>query len=340
MGTREASHAGSWYEDNPDELSSQLDEFLNQVPATLDDDSLPVPGARVIIAPHAGYTYSGPCAAWAYKALDLSSAKRVFILGPSHTYYLRGCALTTFDKYETPFGDLVVDKTTTTALRDTGRFSNMPPRLDTDEHSLEMHIPYLWKRLEQTLGDDDSKYPPIVPILVGDGSEEEEKAFGRLLAGYLKDPETAWIVSSDFCHWGSRFSYRPEFSEGVIRDIDAPRSHGTKQEVLEAKPDWSKAAKNPKDPEIHEVIKVLDEMAMDAVETGAHSEFYKVVQGTRNTVCGRHPIGVMMAALEAVAKEVGEERKGNFKFVQYQRSSLVKKQHDSSVSYASAYAVV
>ena len=51
MGTREASHAGSWYEDDAGELSSQLDNFLGQVPATLDEHSLPVPGARVIIAP-------------------------------------------------------------------------------------------------------------------------------------------------------------------------------------------------------------------------------------------------------------------------------------------------
>ncbi|KAL2134309.1 hypothetical protein VTI74DRAFT_506 [Chaetomium olivicolor] len=340
MGTREASHAGSWYEDDPAELSAQLDEFLSRVPAALNDGSLPVPGARVIIAPHAGYTYSGPCAAWAYKALDLSAAKRVFVLGPSHTYYLRGCALSTFNKYETPFGDLVVDKATTAELRDTGRFSNMPPQRDVDEHSLEMHIPYLWKRLEQTFGDDSSKYPPIIPILVGDGSEEEEKSFGQLLSRYLKDPTTAWIVSSDFCHWGSRFSYRPEFQDGLIRDIDAPRSRSSKREVLEAKPDWTKSAKNPEAPEIHEVIKVLDQMAMDAVETGAHSDFYKVIQDTRNTVCGRHPIGVMMAALEAFAKEAPAERKGKFKFVQYQRSNLVKKHHDFSVSYASAYAVV
>ncbi|KXX74573.1 Protein MEMO1 [Madurella mycetomatis] len=115
MGTREASHAGSWYEDDAGELSSQLDKFLDSVPATLDDSGLPIPGARVIIAPHAGYSYSGPCAAWAYKALDLSAAKRVFVLGPSHTYYLRGCALTTFDKYATPFGDLIVDKATTSS---------------------------------------------------------------------------------------------------------------------------------------------------------------------------------------------------------------------------------
>ncbi|KAK3989696.1 MEMO1 family [Cladorrhinum sp. PSN332] len=337
MTTREASHAGSWYDDDDQELSSQLDEFLSGVPDTLNDNNLPVPGARVIIAPHAGYSYSGPCAAWAYKALDLGAAKRVFVLGPSHTYYLRGCALTTFSKYATPFGDLVVDKATTNELRQTGKFSDMPPRRDVDEHSLEMHIPFLWKRLEQTFGKDPSKYPPIVPILVGDGTEEEEKAFGQLLAPYLKDPSTAWIVSSDFCHWGSRFSYRPHYSEGGIKDLDAPRSK--KHEILNVNPDWGELANGPEGPAIHQVIKVLDELAMEAVETGAHGEFYKVIQDTHNTVCGRHPIGVMMATLEAAAKDGLEEGKGKFKFVQYQRSSLVKKAFDSSVSYASAYAV-
>lgn len=51
MGTREASHAGSWYEEDAEELSSQLDKFLARVPATLDNSDLPVPGARVIVAP-------------------------------------------------------------------------------------------------------------------------------------------------------------------------------------------------------------------------------------------------------------------------------------------------
>lgn len=269
----------------------------------------------------------------------MSKAKRVFVLGPSHTYYLRGCALTTFEKYETPFGDLVVDRATTAELKKTGRFSDMPRSHDVDEHSLEMHLPYLWKRLEQTF-DDPSQYPPIIPILVGNASEEEEKGWGELLSKYLKDPETAWIISSDFCHWGTRFSYRPIFYEGAIRDMDNSRGQTSKSAVLPVSPDWSTAAKDPENPEIHEVIKVLDQMAMDAVESGSHSEFYKVIRETRNTVCGRHPIGVIMAALEVVAKERSEEGKLKPKFVQYQRSNLVKKTHDFSVSYASAYVIV
>ncbi|KAK0750379.1 MEMO1 family [Schizothecium vesticola] len=334
MGTREASHAGSWYEDDPDQLSSQLDEFLGRVPETLDGSNLPIPKARVIIAPHAGYSYSGPCAAWAYKALDLRSAKRVFILGPSHTYYLRGCALTTFDKYGTPFGDLTVDKATTSALKQTGQFSNMTRTGDVAEHSLEMHLPYLWKRLEQTFGEDSANFPPIVPILVGDASCEQEKAFGALFAPFIKNPENAFIVSSDFCHWGSRFDYRPHYADGLVRNMDGRRGE------LELKSERLEEMAGSQTLPIHEVIRVLDEMAMDAVKTGVHTDFYKTVQKTQNTVCGRHPIGVVVAALELLMKEGLEGGKGLFKFVQYQRSSLVKSKQDSSVSYVSAYAVV
>jgi MEMO1 family protein len=75
MGTREASHAGSWYSASGSTLTAQLDEWLSQVPDELPGiGKIPVPGARVVISPHAGYAYSGPCAAWAYKCLDLSKA--------------------------------------------------------------------------------------------------------------------------------------------------------------------------------------------------------------------------------------------------------------------------
>lgn len=258
---------------------------------------------------HAGYSYSGPCAAWAYKALDLSTAKRVFVLGPSHTYYLKGCALTRYASYATPLGDLVVDAAVTKELRDTGRFADIRRTRDEDcdveEHSLEMHLPYIYKRCSQTFSSE-AEYPTIVPILIGDNKGPEEKVFGELLAPYLKDPQNAFVVSSDFCHWGRRFSYTP----------------------------------SAKGAPIHEHIKDIDHQAIEAIESGKHDDFVGNLAETRNTVCGRHPIGVIMAALEAVAKENPQEGKHRFKFVQYQRSGLVEASSDSSVSYASAYAVV
>ncbi|KAK8104698.1 uncharacterized protein PG998_011731 [Apiospora kogelbergensis] len=323
VGTRKDSHAHSWYEGDPEQLSSTLDEFLADVPNDIEGKALPIKGARTIIAPHAGYSYSGPCAAWAYKSLDLSTAKRVFILGPSHTYYLQGCALTTYAKYATPLGNLAVDADMLQQLRATGQFDDIDRQSDVAEHSLEMHLPFLYKRLAQTFASE-AEYPTIVPILVGDNKGPEEKQFGALLAPYLNDPQNVFIVSSDFCHWGSRFSYTKYAPEGKIENLQSlTRSSG--------------AVGNPP---IHESIKLLDQLAMDAVASGKHDEFVGNLARTKNTVCGRHPIGVTMAALEVLAKDHAGPDTHRFKFVQYQRSGLVESANDSSVSYASAYAIV
>ena len=80
---------------------------------------------------------------------------------------------------------------------------------------------------------------------------------------------------------------------------------------------------------------------MEAIEQGSHEEFLKVLKETGNTVCGRHPIGIVMAALEVLREQGGvEEGKGKFRFVRYERSSEVMNLRDSSVSYCSGFAVL
>jgi AmmeMemoRadiSam system protein B len=96
-------------------------------------------------------------------------------------------------------------------------------------------------------------------------------------------------------------------------------------------------SKAPTDPEIHESIKDVDFECMGACESGSHQDWLDVLRDTGNTVCGRHPIGVVMAGLEGL-REGGSE--GLFKFVRYERSGEVKKVAESSVSYASAFAVM
>jgi AmmeMemoRadiSam system protein B len=103
---------------------------------------------------HAGYSYSGPAAAWAYRSWDVSKAKRIFLLGPSHHFYLSKCALSQCDKYATPLGNLTVDRETTNQLYESGKFQWMSKSVDEDEHSLEMHLPYIYKIL--------SKYPSLL----------------------------------------------------------------------------------------------------------------------------------------------------------------------------------
>ena len=272
---------------------------------------------------HAGYTYSGPCAAWAYKCLDLSRAKRVFVLGPSHTYYLEGCAVSKFGKYATPFGNLVVDRDTIERVKQAAEMDDIPRHNDVEEHSLEMHMPYLYLRCQETFGSEEN-FPKIVPLLVGVNDGAEEKDVGRALLSYVKDPENAFIVSSDFCHWGRNFSYTVYTPNNDPNNLQKLNSYGPK----------------PNGPPIHKTIELIDELAMDAVKSGKHDEFRSTLKLTKNTVCGRHPIGVIMAALELLGKEAEFKDKGRFSVTQYQRSELVTSPGQSSVSYVSAYAVV
>ncbi|RMJ10809.1 hypothetical protein CDV36_009549 [Fusarium kuroshium] len=323
MATRPAGKAGSWYEDDPETLKKQLKGFLAAAPDSIDGATLPVPGARIIIAPHAGYTYSGRCAAWAYKSLDLSQAKRVFVLGPSHTYYLEGSATTGFGKYATPFGDLTVDVQMVHQVAKAAAMEQIARRNDVDEHSLEMHMPYLYLRCEETFGSPD-KFPKIVPMLIGSNDGPEEKLIGQALLPYLRDPTNAFIISSDFCHWGRNFSYTVYSPSNSPSDLVKLRSTDPA----------------PKGPPIHETIRTIDEAAMDAVKSGSHDAFLATLRQTKNTVCGRHPIGVMMAALELLGQEPPYQGKGRFQVIQYDRSNLVRQPNDMSVSYVSAYAVL
>lgn len=80
---------------------------------------------------------------------------------------------------------------------------------------------------------------------------------------------------------------------------------------------------------------------MDAVESASHTRFVEELEKTGNTVCGRHPIGVVMAALEVLQKDGKlREGEGRFRFVRYERSELCRSVRDSSVSYCSAFAVL
>lgn len=272
---------------------------------------------------HAGYEHSGKCAAWAYSCLDLSKAKRVFVLGPSHTYWFQGCAVTTFAKYATPYGDLTVDQDTIQRVKEAGEMEDIPRANDMAEHSLEMHMPYLYRCCQKTFASPE-EFPTIVPVLIGGNNKAEEKDVGRILLSYLKDPENAFIISSDFCHWGGNFEYMVYSAENNLSKLTSLK----------------KSDPAPAGPPIHETIRLLDEAAMDAVKSGKHDAFVDNLKQTRNTVCGRHPIGVAMAALELLAKEANDETKYRFNIVDYDRSNLVWRPNDFSVSYVSAYAVL
>ncbi|KNA13926.1 hypothetical protein SOVF_112190 [Spinacia oleracea] len=285
---RRASHAGSWYTNNPSKLAEELEGWLNEAGLSKSSD------VRGVIAPHAGYSYSGRAAAYAFGNIDPTNISRVFLLGPSHHYYTPKCALSSATVYKTPIGDLPIDLEVIEELKATGEFEMMDIRVDEAEHSMEMHLPYLAKVFEG--------HPvKVVPILVSAVGAESEAMYGQLLAKYIDDPSNFFSVSSDFCHWGSRFNY-------TYYD----KKHGA----------------------IHKSIEALDHMGMDIIETGDPDAFKKYLSKYDNTICGRHPISVFLHMLTSSSTKI------KIKFLRYEQSSQCKSMRDSSVSYASAAAKV
>jgi len=111
-----------------DKLGDQLQGWLDAA------GEVSVAPSRAIITPHAGYSYSGACAGYAYKQIDPEKVHRVFLLGPSHHEYIRGCALSSFKEYETPLGSLHLDQGVYADLQASGLFETMPPAVDEAEH--------------------------------------------------------------------------------------------------------------------------------------------------------------------------------------------------------------
>ncbi|XP_069680720.1 protein MEMO1 [Periplaneta americana] len=291
MAVRRASHSGSWYSDSAKELGKQLETWLNTADLTHGP-------ARAIIAPHAGYQYCGACSGFAYRQISPVVVRRVFILGPSHHVRLGGCALSTATKYRTPLYDLRIDTQVYADLEATGQFEWMNMSVDEDEHSIEMHLPYIAKIME-----DYRDSFTIVPVLVGSLTPEKEAMYGRIFSRYLADPQNLFVISSDFCHWGHRFRY-------TYYDRN-----------------WG---------EIYQSIQTLDRTGMDIIETLNPGAFTEYLKKFGNTICGRHPIGVLLQAVSSLQKSGSNGHKMSLKFLKYAQSSQCCSMSDSSVSYAAA----
>jgi AmmeMemoRadiSam system protein B/AmmeMemoRadiSam system protein A len=215
---RQPAAAGSFYPDSAETLRKAVTGFLKDakpdVPSEVSGLAL-----RAVVVPHAGYPYSGPTAAYAYKLLEgTKPPDRVIILGVNHfpPRLNEVCSVADFSAYETPLGRLTVDAEARAKLVEHEPFHAM--RIPhAREHSIEVELPFI-----QTLWANP---PPIVPIIVGDLSPSLSRAAATALAGIMTE-RTLLIVSSDFTHYGERFQLAPfgvksgEKLKGQIRDLD------------------------------------------------------------------------------------------------------------------------
>ncbi|OLY83362.1 Protein MEMO1 [Smittium mucronatum] len=312
-------------------LSLQLTDWLESVPSRVTaikpeiEVSCPNPTTRAIISPHAGYAYCGKTAAFAYKSVDTSKIKRVFLLGPSHHEYFEECSLSSCDEWETPVGNLIVDKEIVSELRLSGDFVELRKEVEEDEHSLEMQAPFLAQIFRDKLNS-----VKIVPIMVGNLTSLKEYSYGRILSKYLDNPENLFVISSDFCHWGSRFDY-------TAYSIDSTPSQ--KMGYLQVKSGYSRGQKGsitkvePQVP-IYQSITNLDYEAFDAICNLSHQQFDTYLKCTHNTICGRHPISILLSAIENSKDSKEPEGNGVLAFIDYSKSENIIDPRESSVSYA------
>src|SRR3954451_15582412 len=183
--TRPLAVAGSFYPADPHRLRADIDRFLGAAPRVA-----PSGHPKAIIAPHAGYSYSGPVAAAAFVALEagVHTIGRVILIGPAHYVPFRGIAVPTVAAFDTPLGRVPLDRDALSAI------AGLPGVQAADgphapEHALEVELPFLQALLPRFT---------VVPLLVGDACPEEAAAvLDRLWGG----PETVVVVSSDLSHF-------------------------------------------------------------------------------------------------------------------------------------------
>jgi AmmeMemoRadiSam system protein B len=189
MRRRHPSVAGRWYSDDPVQLTAEVDRYVDR--AELD----PIGGPVVaIVAPHAGLMYSGPVAAFAYKAAARSGCTAAVLVGPSHFVPFQGASIWPDGAWQTPLGDVVVDADLAHAIRSAWSGLVHLPEAHGREHSLEMQMPFVARLLPDV---------PIVPIVMGLQTRETAFALASALEGAIarRAGRTLLIASSDLSHY-------------------------------------------------------------------------------------------------------------------------------------------
>ena len=175
--------AGVFYPGDAGALRREVDACLSKASAG-------GPAPKALIAPHAGYRYSGEIAAGAYARLAprAQEIRRVVLLGPAHYHPVRGVATPAADSFATPLGHVPVDTAWMRRALELAFVHEIDPAFER-EHSLEVHLPFLMRMLPRF---------SLVPLLVGSAAPAE---IDTLLETLWGGPETVIVISSDLSHY-------------------------------------------------------------------------------------------------------------------------------------------
>ncbi len=257
----EAHLTASWYPQEPAVLRQEINNYLTQALKDFYVEADPQ-AIRALVVPHAGYYYSGLCAATSYQTLlenkNLRSSsiknkkiKRVIVLAPSHTTFFRGIALPDYTTYKTPLGELNVNQELLFKLEKNEHFKIFRQAHAT-EHAIEIQLPFL----QETITSFE-----IMPLLVGQLETGDIEPIAAKLKECLND-QTLLVISSDFIHHGQNFNYQV-FNDTIINQV-----------------------------------KYLDSLAVKTLVNPNLEEFENLLNQTGSTICGQNPLKLFISLLE------------------------------------------
>ncbi len=202
---RDAIVAGSFYPDNPDALKAQLESLFAQAePARPAGEYVKThDNVLAIIAPHAGYVYSGKVAASSFNQIDPDKEyENIFVITSSHRVMFKGASIYNQGDYITPLGKVKVNKELATKLIEENSIFVYNEEVHSSEHSLEVQLPFLQYKLKKEF--------QIVPIVTGTQTLGEVKKIAEILYPYFNE-NNLFIISSDFSHY-------PKYKDALIVD--------------------------------------------------------------------------------------------------------------------------
>ncbi|NOZ50949.1 MAG: AmmeMemoRadiSam system protein B [Chloroflexi bacterium] len=209
---RRAAVAGAFYPASPAVLHQSVQNYLER--ARVPDFASP---ARAVIAPHAGYLYSGPIAGHSFRTLDLDlqQPQTIILIGPAHYVPVDGVAVGDFDAFETPLGMVPVDRRLLAVLQKANPRFISQQAAHVPEHSLEVQIPFLQVRKTDQLS--------LAPLLTGHSRAESIAA--TLLPSIRNDSTLRLVISSDLSHfhpYEKARSFDTDLVRAILRgDLDA-----------------------------------------------------------------------------------------------------------------------
>ncbi len=202
--------SGQFYPSDPIELSGQIDDFFHKASVEPMDGRI-----EVMIAPHAGYVYSGPIAAYGYKAASRSSYKTIVVIAASHYVGFSGASVWAQGKFETPLGPIEVDTDFAKKIIDADKEFAFIPKVFEKEHSLEVQLPFLQKTFTNF---------KIVPIVMGQPTFQTCQDLASVLSRIIADrTDVLVVISTDMSHYHSAKIAKSMDGKAIdlVRKLDA-----------------------------------------------------------------------------------------------------------------------